>query len=1196
MDGESRYDHQGEPGYIGAVTRMAGMAEAKERAAGESGEQDKVGLMSQDTPTEEAQSPAALAAPVGAAQQPPEVEVRDEMQSHPDPAQQVQAGAPGLMAEETLESPAQTGNAQADAWLGMGKVDEIADSVMEGVMERRRQRQQQDLEAARQILKEHPSWERSPQDQQQSSSGVQGRGMVSEGFPQYQSSRYASQRVEDGPGEWKLNRTPRVRVNVPHSARLNVTRHMLVGDVDARLLKSVKKELVTPAKAGDEGGLLEQQKSGRTRSGHLAWDIPIKHPLLSSTPQGAPGASGDVLGGTTAAAVNRRKAQAFKVSDREGGFLSFAGQDQATGETPGRRSQEISEDAQLELELQQMLQRDREKFLSGKVLKQQQQMRQVSSSQEQEPTAPEKDVGDGVQGEKDRVSGEPVPLLVPPGPALAAGIEADEGDLNLSADEPAQPALDEEESEDDKLKELLEKRDREIAILKETRDAGIQAQQESEAWALEAKQKLKELGMQLHTTKVRHDAVVRDYNEQISLLQEKEEKIGELMKDVKQWKLKCEEKDEQLRKQQVQQEGLVRNNEDQVRLLKEKDVLLDEQDGQLEELKQHMVYWRQRAEETEGMLEATEHAYMLQGKALLRTQQEMARLQATLAEGPGVRPPDYTESEQREAEELRSKWKREPSTPHPQVVTDDTMYHGEPARERNKLGMPVNNPQGGPSHPPPLGSAAAGRGGGYIPPQPEYTSCGQGARRRYAPSAGVTFDQTQVGNDSAVRDLIQEMREERMELREQMQQQRADLQQRVRALEAPVAPAARTQMRFNGKPSSESWTAWWKKFTFANRNGTEEQQAVALWNSLEGPALELVAGSAPTHGIPALGTMVDLLTARYAPVGLKDQVYERLMQRKQKPGEKWCDFSEALTQIYNSASPNEGDSEKKRELLYAAFLAGICDKQMVVQLRIWRSGQGGDTPLLADVTKYLASIAGSAPENCNRFEGEREKEEKETTTEQNRGARGRGNRVAHITEGATSGEAEVLKSMKDALKETKRHIMKEMKEVRGEIEEVKGDIRAVQQTPSTIVAQPTSARSESAPWLSEPREYPSGGYQRYDGYRSGARGRGYSRGRGGRGTARPHSNSYGNERCFSCGGTGHFGRECCGEEVPGVSCYECGGRGHLQYTCPNWQKETRYNASRGRGGRGSYSRGGYRGRGRGGGPITQEASEQQGNQ
>ena len=79
MEGESKVDHQGEPGYIGAVTRMSGMAEAKTSATGESGEQDKVVMMSQDTPTEEAQSPAALAAPVGAAQQPPEVKDRDEV-------------------------------------------------------------------------------------------------------------------------------------------------------------------------------------------------------------------------------------------------------------------------------------------------------------------------------------------------------------------------------------------------------------------------------------------------------------------------------------------------------------------------------------------------------------------------------------------------------------------------------------------------------------------------------------------------------------------------------------------------------------------------------------------------------------------------------------------------------------------------------------------------------------------------------------------------------------------------------------------------------------------------------------------------------------------------------------------------------------------------------------------------------------
>ena len=105
MDGGSRIDHQGEPGYIGAVTRISGVAEAKTSAAGERGEQDKVVMMSQDTPTEEAQSPAALAAPVGAAQQPPDRKDGEEMSAQQLELSKLdQAGAPVLQREDVMDS------------------------------------------------------------------------------------------------------------------------------------------------------------------------------------------------------------------------------------------------------------------------------------------------------------------------------------------------------------------------------------------------------------------------------------------------------------------------------------------------------------------------------------------------------------------------------------------------------------------------------------------------------------------------------------------------------------------------------------------------------------------------------------------------------------------------------------------------------------------------------------------------------------------------------------------------------------------------------------------------------------------------------------------------------------------------------------------------------------------------------------
>ena len=134
---------------------------------------------------------------------------------------------------------------------------------------------------------------------------------------------------------------------------------------------------------------------------------------------------------------------------------------------------------------------------------------------------------------------------------------------------------------------------------------------------------------------------------------------------------------------------------------------------------------------------------------------------------------------------------------------------------------------------------------------------------------------------------------------------------------------------------------------------------MALWNSLEGPALELMSGSVPGDGTPSLAEMVELLTASYAPRGLKDQMLGNLLQRRQKPKEKWMDYCDALTCIYDLANPNVGDGPEKRSLLHSAFLAGVCDKQVLIPLRVWGSHQTG-IPRLAEMAAYCAEITGEA--------------------------------------------------------------------------------------------------------------------------------------------------------------------------------------------------------------------------------------------
>ena len=1289
-----------------------------------SGEQDKVSTVL-STATQGAQGSAAIAAPGN------ESEGESEMlPSQPQPAQQAQAGAPGLTAVETSESPAQPGNAQAAGLLGMEEVGDIANKCLEGVMERRRQRAQQDLKEASQILSEHPSWDALHQEQPQYSSTPQGGGVVSRTL-QYQSSRYASARVENNPGEWKLNRTPRVSVNVLQPASpgvlrkgsrktsdLNVTREMLAAELEKKLAEgrerakqrkavaTVKTEPPTPVRVSESG---ETPARGGRMTVPVRWDddtrsfvpMTLTAPTKTAVPAGATveeaaGLDGQALGssppsderderGDISQEIEKEKEGLGRVVDcqailpfrkmtfdeivahlskpvdhtyrptrtrgpgKAAGDMTWVPDDPAT--TAGTLTAFMDEQVRFHREVTEYLTYIREETSSvtpeqglhktygaltrvGEVEAEFLELKEEWSKLDGRARMVQRvTVCECMHGLPDMSVAEwrKVPLidkwrycsimglsdmaemlarkgrmleqiwtmlkslkdqwkgindLVDWQRYLAAKVVSTGCRLVISDTDLVWTELAALSPRLDHLQTALEEREKWVNMVMTTpegqaaKEGYLKQLEEKDAWCVDASARLEELHGLLDQERDQLEKVLGKCTSQTRLLSEKERECDELRKKASYWQQLVGDKEAEIRSMQEQLEG----QEIDLQSLKEEVVAVNEDN--------------------------------------IRLQNELAHWQLQCTAGPGdQRPPAYMDHLRQEAEQLRTRLKQEQDTQYPQVVAGESMYYGEPARERNKVEMPVNNPQGGPSNPPSLVPAVAGRGGGLVPPRPDYTSCGQGARRRYDPSVGVTFDQTQGENDTTVKDLIQEMREERLELREQMQQQRADLQQRVRALEAPVAPAAKTQMRFNGKPSSESWTAWWKKFAFAHRNATEEQRAVALWNSLEGPALELVAGSAPADGIPALGTMIDLLTARYAPVGLKDQVYGMLMQRKQKPGEKWIDFSEALTQIYNSASPNEGDSEKKRELLYAAFLAGLCDTQILVQLRIWCAGQR-EIPLLADAAKYCASIAGSVPERCDRFE--KVQEEKETSSDQYRngqnrggrnGNRGKGSRVAHaqVTEGASGGDAGALNAVKNMIKERRKHIMKEMKEMQGNLqaemkEVVKGEVRAVQQTSSATRGQETTSRFDGS------RDFQSGGYQQYNNY--GGYGRGGSRGRGtrggwrGRGTARssPEGSFYG--RCFLCGGKGHSRDYCCGEEAPGATCFECGGSGHLRYSCPSKQGEMRYSASRGRGGRGRGGRGGYRG-GRGGerrqeetssppkgekGPIVAEATGQSGNQ
>ena len=122
------------------MTRMSGKAETKASARVEEVDQDKAGVVSQDTPAEGAQSSAALAAPVGAAQQTPELKDGESVRlrsQHLELTRSGQAGAPVLRTEETYDSLAQAGNARAPGLLG-SSAEEIYDKWVKPGLEGRR--------------------------------------------------------------------------------------------------------------------------------------------------------------------------------------------------------------------------------------------------------------------------------------------------------------------------------------------------------------------------------------------------------------------------------------------------------------------------------------------------------------------------------------------------------------------------------------------------------------------------------------------------------------------------------------------------------------------------------------------------------------------------------------------------------------------------------------------------------------------------------------------------------------------------------------------------------------------------------------------------------------------------------------------------------------------------------------------------
>ena len=432
--------------------------------------------------------------------------------------------------------------------------------------------------------------------------------------------------------------------------------------------------------------------------------------------------------------------------------------------------------------------------------------------------------------------------------------------------------------------------------------------------------------------------------------------------------------------------------------------------------------------------------------------------------------------------------------------------------------------------------------------------------------------------------------------------------------EEKATPYPRSFPKFAGK-AGDNWSSWLKRFSVAFHGASPDKKALSLWSHLEGRAFDVVTGSIETgagDAIPAYEAMVEALNARYVPRGMEDQAYAELFSRKQQPGEEIREYADVLTKLFETANPAVGDNAFKRQVLQAAFLAGIYDPMVEVGCRAWCSGRTG----YARLSELAAHAAGlkkaSDPKKKKKGKDDDDSSSSESGDDRKGGKRNnwkknkkkkqqnKNNNSSQVARVAVSNpDTDLIK----AVKAQNELMLNQMKELQG-------SMRTAQQVSSSPVSnQYTNSQSYGYNSYNSPRPYSSGGYQNNN---RGGSGRGYN-GYSGyqnnpsrRGTPRfsgPQSGSYRSGHCFSCGGQGHLKADCCGIQFPNAECWSCRGTGHLASGCPNKVGQGPPRGGQGgswggRGQRGGFNRGfnrGGRGRGYGSAPQGQGPVVQQEN-
>ena len=369
----------------------------------------------------------------------------------------------------------------------------------------------------------------------------------------------------------------------------------------------------------------------------------------------------------------------------------------------------------------------------------------------------------------------------------------------------------------------------------------------------------------------------------------------------------------------------------------------------------------------------------------------------------------------------------------------------------------------------------------------------------------------------------------------------------------------------------------------------------------------MVTGSIETGArdvIPAYEAMVEALNARYVPRGLEDQAYAELFTRKQKPGEDIREYADVLTKLFETANPAVGDNAFKRQVLQAAFLAGIHDPMVGVSCRAWCSEKTGYVRL-SELAAHAAGIKHSGEpkkkkgskdedESSSSESGEDRKVGKRNNWKKNKKKKTQ-NRNANSNQAARVAVSTSDTDMIRAVKAQNEMMLSQMKELQG-------SMRTAQQVSSAPNSnQYPSSQSYGYNSYNNTRPYSPGGYQ--NNYRGGS-GRGYNgyqnnqQRRGAPRFSGPQSGSYRGGHCFSCGGQGHLKADCCGIQFPNAECWSCRGNGHLASGCPNKINQGPPRGGQGgswggRGQRGGFNRGFRGGRGRGyvpqgQGPVVQE--------